>query len=827
MPFEKGHAPLGNAVSSSAALERFKILAESDPEAAKKILDGIAGRAFVPHPGQRPVMDSHARFKLLCAGRRMGKSLRTNELIPTPDGFRPAGSVREGDKVFGRNGEPTKVTGVFPHADLVMYRLTFSDGAQIECCEDHLWQVRDKNCRPERTLDTKTIAATFIKVRPDGKREHRWKLARGAPVQYPQVALPLPPYVIGALLGDGALTQHPTLCANEPAIAERFKAEGMKLSKPSVTVHSTGTTITYGIHKIKAELESLGLYGHGFATKFAPEQYKTGSVQQRLDLLHGLMDTDGSVVRRRGATGGMGEFSVGSYQLALDAQEIARSLGGFASISDASITASGNPRWRVVIKLPLGMNLFWLPRKADLYQPRREPTRAITNVERTLNADGVCFEVEDPDSLYYAGRAYVLTHNTKIAAALALRTARRQKKMIWWVAPTYKIVKRGYAEVLRQLPPDVLTRAAPNERGFDAGRAIRLDFKTGSKMEFYSAERPEGMLGEGVDYAVLDEAATMHETVWTQIVRPTLADRSGGALFISTPRGRNWFYKMYLAGQDPEMAAYESWRFPSMANPHIPAEEWEEMEHTLPRAVYEQEILADFISNAAAVFTIPDSAIASIERPAGAVVLGIDLAKHNDFTVLCGVNSGNRKPCYHERFNAVSWPEQRRRIHAAVAAISKAGAESVSVVLDTTGIGDVVYDDLTIEGMDVIPIKFSNQWKYLAVMLLAADLERGQAFIHTEQEREFEGYGYQITEAGRWKFEALHGHDDEVSAALLAHWGTVNEGVPNATLLSSADSVEEPDEEDPWADYDEVEEVEGEVVYTPPSARELLIRGWF
>jgi hypothetical protein len=434
-------------------------------------------------------------------------------------------------------------------------------------------------------------------------------------------------------------------------------------------------------------------------------------------------------------------------------------------------------------------------------------------------------EVMDSTARFLAVDAGRRFGKTKIAAAMCLRRCRRDRQMVWWVAPTYKVVKRGYAEVLRQLPPELLSRPASPETAFDAGRSVVLRFRNGSRMEFYSAERPEGMLGEGVDFAVLDEAATMPEHVWTQIVRPTLADRAGGALFISTPRGRNWFYRMYVRGQDDQQPTYASWRFPSMANPHIPAEEWEEMAETLPRAVYEQEILADFISNAASVFRIPDNAVGAIQQPEGHVVLGVDLAKHQDFTVFCGVRSGDRQPCYHDRFNAVSWPEQRRRLHTAIEKIEQT-AESITVMIDSTGVGDVVYDDLSMEGLDCVPVKFTNQWKQQSVMLLAADLERGNAFLNEHQVREFESYAYSITEAGRWKFEAASGHDDEVSAMLLAHWGVVNEGVPDVHMLSFGNSPSDYDDSDEYEDIVDAEVVESTYSIEPPSIRQLLSRGF-
>src|ERR1035437_1192519 len=289
-PFTGGPDPRRGVLPDVKGLERFIALADTDPEAARKLLADLAAKKFEPHPGQVPVMNAHERFLTMCAGRRFGKFLRFDQQPPTPSGFKQAGDVTVGDELFTQSGKPTKVTARFEHFDKLMYRLTFSDGATIECCSEHLWEVKNKNGRRARTLDTQTIARTFIKKRSDGKREHRWKLVRGRPVEYPEKQLPLPPYVVGALLGDGCLTGGPRLCANEYEIAERFRAEGMDLSKPDIRKNAAGgTTISYGIRKALPKLRELGLAGHGFATKFIPDAYMQGSINQRLDLLHGLM----------------------------------------------------------------------------------------------------------------------------------------------------------------------------------------------------------------------------------------------------------------------------------------------------------------------------------------------------------------------------------------------------------------------------------------------------------------------------------------------------------------------------------------------------------
>lgn len=433
-------------------------------------------------------------------------------------------------------------------------------------------------------------------------------------------------------------------------------------------------------------------------------------------------------------------------------------------------------------------------------------------------------EVVNSDARFRVLNAGRRWGKTKIGAKIALGEARKSKQMIWWVAPTYAVVKRGYREVLRQLPDGVLSRPPAPDTAFDSGRKVVLSFKNQTRMEFYSAERPDGMLGEGVDFAVLDEAAIMPKTVWEQIVRPTLMDRKGGGLMISTPRGRNYFYEGWKRGQDEMYDEWASWTFPTWTNPYIREEEIAEMQQTLPAAIFEQEVEAKFISKSAAVFRYDESSIRPLAKPEGQVFMGIDLAKSRDFTVLDAARAGDRLPCYADRFNSVSWPEQMRRIKVAVAKLLKAGADSVTLVVDSTGVGDPIVDDLELSGYDVVPIKFSQQWKQQAVMLLSSDLERGSAFLTREQLPEFDSYSYTITNAGRWTFAAPDGgHDDRVSAKLLQHWGLVTQGVPDVQMISATAELTEGAEPDyidaEYVDLDDDVPVEGRVRYRQIEAR--------
>lgn len=443
---------------------------------------------------------------------------------------------------------------------------------------------------------------------------------------------------------------------------------------------------------------------------------------------------------------------------------------------------------------------------------------------------------------------------TVLAAKIAVSKTRKANQMIWWVAPTYKIVKRGYEQVLAQLPDGVLAHDPPPETNFDAGRSVILRFKNGSKMEFYSAERPEGMLGAAVDFAVLDEAAIMKAHIWNQIIQPTLMDRLGGALMISTPRGHNWFYRMWQKGQDPQERDYDSWTFTTQDNPTLPEGEADRMAADMPRLEADQEIYAKWIAAGSSVFMLGDRCVQEARvlpnglvegmPPKGHVVLGIDLAKTNDYTVIYGCNARNRRNCYFERFNAVTWPEQKRRIKRAVRTLMRSGASGVLMMMDSTGVGDPIVDDMEAAGYDVIGLNFTTH-KINMVKLLAKDLEENRAFILDTGQDEFQSYTMNLTPSGKPQYSAPEGeHDDIVSAKMLQHWGCVMEGVPEIQMISADDIAPvNHQEDDPYGDPEDDEDYSdlldddedmsdeeaaravGLTDYAqPPSPQELLLR---
>jgi hypothetical protein len=233
--------------------------------------------------------------------------------------------------------------------------------------------------------------------------------------------------------------------------------------------------------------------------------------------------------------------------------------------------------------------------------------------------------------------------------------------------------------------------------------------------------------------------------------------------------------------------------------------------------------------------------------PQGYVVLGIDLARTNDYTVMYGARMRDRRNCYFERLQAVTWPEQKRRIRRAVKRLMRHGAENVMLVMDSTGVGDPVVEDMEAEGYDVVPINFTTH-KTNMVRLLSKDLEEAQAFVLADaQMDEFTNYTMALTPAGRMTYSAPEGeHDDVVSAKMLSHWGCVNEGFGEVTVLSldgsePATRYDDPDDDEDWADLldaddgpdlTDVEAAEAVGLrdgHRPPSPQELLVNPdvWF
>ena len=352
-----------------------------------------------------------------------------------------------------------------------------------------------------------------------------------------------------------------------------------------------------------------------------------------------------------------------------------------------------------------------------------------------------------------------------LAAELLDRGGCEQGGDYGWVAPTYNVAERGI-EAFRMIAEGFVTVC---------GRApCRVEF-TGNagpvRVWFLSADNPDNIRGFGFQGLVIDEAASIPRDVWHYVLRPTIAQTLGWAVFVSTPKGRNWFYDLFTRGQDPAETEYASFTFPSKASPYFPAKEWDEAKRTLPEDVFRQEYQAEFLEDSAGVFRNVDACLTPDTAGCDArqVVIGCDIAKHTDWTVLIAMDAASGRCFAMERFNHLDWPIQKEQI------VAFARRWRGRVILDATGIGDPIYDDLKRVLPDIEPFKLTPGSKTELVQRLIVAVEQRQVSWPMPWQvltAEMKRYEYAIGSTGGISYGAPAGyHDDCVMSLALANHG--------------------------------------------------------
>ncbi|MFE9923475.1 PhoH family protein [Streptomyces sp. NPDC005774] len=375
--------------------------------------------------------------------------------VLTPDGWRPIGGLQVGDLVVGSNGEPTPVLGVYPQGEKDIYRVTAQDGSWTLCCGEHLWTVRTRSDvrrnKPWRVLETQEMIGN---LRAAHARRYELPLLT-APVQLPERALPMDPYALGLLLGDGCLTGSttPSFATDDPELAAALEA-----ALPGVALRHRGGP-DYVFNRIKSPgdvitlenpvtrvLRELDLLRTRSNTKFVPEEYLFNSAEVRLAVLQGLLDSDGGPVTQEARTCRV-QYTTTSILLRDDVMALVQSLGGVAYTRRRAAEGRkpGLARGRDVeyrsdahvidIRLPEGIEPFRLARKRDKYHVAGgggRPMRFIDSIEPAGREETVCIQVAAEDSLYVT-QDYLLTHNTLNDAFIILdeaqNTSAEQMKM--------------------------------------------------------------------------------------------------------------------------------------------------------------------------------------------------------------------------------------------------------------------------------------------------------------------------------------------------------------------------------------------------------------
>jgi phosphate starvation-inducible PhoH-like protein len=408
------------------------------------------------------MMDAELVPKLMSAGvievaplaYMRGRAQPVFTKVLTPNGFRPIGELRIGDSVIGSDGRPTEVLGVYPQGFKEIYRVYTQDGSSTLASGDHLWSVYTRKDRssgkPPRVLQTKEMIGNLRAA-----HYHRYELPLlSAPVSFAARPVPLDPYALGLLLGDGCVT-----CSTTPSFATTDPELAASLGQliPGVEVRRK-TEVDYILNRITrpgevitienpvtGAMRRLGLAGTRSNTKFIPTDYLFNTPDVRLAVLQGLLDSDGGPVTQRGRTCRI-QFSTASDRLRDDVVLVVQSLGGviYQRTRPAAGRKPGRARGRAVhhrsdahildIRLPQGVVPFRLARKAAKYDATGggRPMRFVDRIESAGTEEAVCIQVAAADSLYVT-EDFLLTHNTLNDAFIVLdeaqNTTAEQMKM--------------------------------------------------------------------------------------------------------------------------------------------------------------------------------------------------------------------------------------------------------------------------------------------------------------------------------------------------------------------------------------------------------------
>lgn len=355
-----------------------------------------------------------------------GKAMPKDTLIPTPDGEKLLGEIKVGDFVFDRKGHPTKVLGVYDRGVRRCFELTFSDGRKTRCCDEHIWPCYTS----KKNLKNLTLQEMMEKgIRISAKSGARFRMPINGCVEFSEKELPVHPYILGVFLGDGCCKErYLTLSSNDLPVVEKvakiLNATAEKLSENNYSWRfmKGGKAIT--TKEVFGDIASWVMRGSN--EKAIPAYYLHGSSDQRIALLQGLFDTDGSVSSK---SNGLASFSTTSSELYAGVSYLLRSLGLSASTSSKAVcrgrvkqngTCSTDYVVRTHLKPDQFDVCFSLPRQIEklkaVFGAFKRPSKctervALTDVREIEPCEQVCILVDNPEHLFLAND-FLVTHNT-------------------------------------------------------------------------------------------------------------------------------------------------------------------------------------------------------------------------------------------------------------------------------------------------------------------------------------------------------------------------------------------------------------------------------
>ncbi len=781
-----------------------------------------------PHALQEQIVDweilhPEAQVGVFPAGTKSGKALCLDTPIPTPKGWVTMGDLKAGDVVFDEFGRPVRVVyATETRYDRPCFEVVFSDGAKIVADAEHLWETtthceRKNQARglyaPARVRTTAEIAATAIwTVAGVTRPNHAIPLVAG-PVGFKTKAhLPIDPYLLGVWLGNGtAITGNITMNSADGDVIERIRASGWG-------VHSVPSSVyTWRVEGLTKALRKAGLLG----VKRIPTEYLTASSDDRLALLQGLMDTDGTIGRT-----GRASFDNTEIDLVDGAESLAVSFGIKTSRRQRIGKINGE-EFKICyqVNFTTDTEVFSSRRKKARLRPvaAKARLRYIMSVKPIPSVPVRCIRVDSPTHLFLAGRHCVPTHNSfgfsmwQVSKNLSI-----PGQFGVWSAPTLYKARVGYRYQKAMLPdiPEIDCKDGKQEIWFGNGSFTKF-------LHGHDAETT--MEGEAVDNFVIDEAGKQKKQLWYSTFT-TITQTMGKGIIGGTPRGTgHWFYDVWrqACAGDPFFCQAV---LRTIDSPFVNPKAVENARRLLPRYLYEQYYLALFTSQSSVYGDLDAMWDRSLEvkrpnfwvhpdesarlRPA---TLGYDPGKRRDPAVFFVINDLGMTVGYC-RMRQREYTEQIGLLTRFARCFK---GEDNEIRYDRTGVGDAIgeeigkaFDVSWLGNWTVTPVVFTNAIKQEMVSRIHIALEQGwfRSPYIPRLEHELISLEVSTSRTGLHTYSAPEGDHDDVHWAVGlalsgAHASLVQDdalemidAAMSGKLLTSLEDEDPPEEDDPLGD---------------------------
>ena len=341
-----------------------------------------------------------------------------------------------------------------------------------------------------------------------------------------------------------------------------------------------------------------------------------------------------------------------------------------------------------------------------------------------------------------------------------------ENKRCWWVAPTYQAAGQIWRDLVNAVKHLAGVKISASEH--------RIDLPKGGMIAIRSAHIPDKLRGEGLDFVVLDEAAQMPAHIWHDVIRPMLATSRGSARFLSTPKGRNWFWQRHRDGQDPQQPEWETFHRPTAHSNLVHPDELASIQRSTAEHIWQTEYEAAFADNHGQVFRRIKEATApapySQPQPDRTYVAGVDWGRSQDYTAIAVLDATSGKMVALDRFNQVDWQLQRDRLTQIV----KKWRPKV-VWAEANSIGEPNIDALIRAGLPIRRFQTTAKTKAPLIESLALAIEQNEITLLDDPVllNELADYSAERLPSGAYRYGAPAGsHDDTVIAAALAWHGS-------------------------------------------------------